>query len=141
MWIVFQPAARARMPTLFINDILNFMKTAVILLCLGCSFGVGATTEVVELSAYDWARPRSGEMVVGLEPVAAVVHQLMQRPASQLIIRFPGGDEGSLWAQELRAWLISLGIGSDRIRVSPGSPREDVMELAVRPDQGAEATP
>jgi len=116
------------------------MKRVVVLMCLMYSFGVRAA-DVVELSAADWARPRSGEVVVGLEPVAEVVHQLMQQPASQLIIRFPGGDEGSLWAQELRAWLISLGISSNRIRVVPGSPREDVVELAVRPDEGTEAIP
>lgn len=116
---------------------LGSMKRAAILLGLGCSFGAGAAAEVVELSAYDWARPRSGEMVARLEPVAVVVQQIMEQPAGQLIIRFPGGDEGSLWAQELRAWLVSLGIGSDRIRVLPGSPREDVMELAVQPGAGA----
>jgi hypothetical protein len=82
------------------------------------------------LSAEMWARPRSGKAVLAMPPVRKVVHSLLNTPGSHLLIRYPGGDEGSIWAEELQGWLISLGIEPRLIEMHPGStPGQIELEL------------
>lgn len=92
-----------------------------------------ATTadRVYALDASLWARPRSGEAVAGLAPVREAVQELLGRPGSRLAIRYPGGEEGGLWAQELRDWLVALGVEPELLLMQPGLGRDDLIELQV----------
>lgn len=83
------------------------------------------------LTAGEWAVPRSGAGVLGMKAVAQAMRQLDARSGSRLVIRYPGGDEGSLWASELQAWLVSLGLASQRIERVPGSGSRQRIELSV----------
>lgn len=85
------------------------------------------------LSAAEWARPRQGEWLVAHPALSAAIGSLQQSPASQLQLRYPGGDEGVLWAEELQAWLVALGVESARIELLPGSGGERVIQLEVVP--------
>lgn len=78
------------------------------------------------LTAEMWARPRSGKAVLAMPPVRAAVQGLIRMPGSHLLIRYPGGDEGSIWAEELQSWLISLGIEPTLIEIRPGSTPEQI---------------
>ena len=49
----------------------------------------------------------------------------------RIFIRHPRGEEGVLWAEELRGWLVALGIPSADIALNPESSRIDAIELAV----------
>ena len=83
------------------------------------------------LTAEMWARPRSGTAVAEMLPIRNAVRQLLATPAGRLLIRYPGGDDGSIWAQELQAWLVSLGVGPALISMRPGSGQPDQIELQV----------
>lgn len=83
-------------------------------------------TDLYILNAEMWARPRSGQAVLAMPPVRAVVQKLVQTEGSHLLIRYPGGDEGSIWAEELQGWLISLGIEPTLIEMRPGSTAEQI---------------
>jgi len=84
------------------------------------------------LSAERWARPRSGESVAAMPAVRESVQALLSAPeTSTLVIRYPGGEEGSLWAEELHVWLISLGIDAALMDLRPGSSRSDQIELFI----------
>jgi len=48
-----------------------------------------------------------------------------------LIVRYPGGEVGMLWASELKGWLISLGLSSERIDTQAGSLNHNELELHV----------
>ena len=86
------------------------------------------------IDAEFWAAPRSGEAVVAEPALRTAIDTLMFREeSSRLLIRYPGGETGQLWAQELRAWLIALGIPSSRIDTQPGGPRDDQLLLTVVP--------
>lgn len=84
-----------------------------------------------QLSAVEWAQPRHGEWLVRQPALSAAVNALQQQPDSHLLIRYPGGDEGVLWADELQAWLVALGVASSRIERLPGSGSADHIELEV----------
>ncbi len=106
------------------------MKPFLYLLLLTWFLDAGAAQVI---TAADWARPRSGDALVAEPALAASVDALLATPDSILLIRHPGGDEGALWASELEAWLVALGIASDRIERVPGSRSGDQLELEVRP--------
>jgi hypothetical protein len=83
------------------------------------------------LDGNDWARPRHGEWLAAHPPLVAAIDTLQQTPHSILQLRYPGGDEGALWVGELQAWLIALGLESDRIEILPGSSVDGAIQLEV----------
>ena len=94
-----------------------------------------AWAETVQvITADDWARPRSGESLVQMPALKRTVREYLDEGDGRerrIVIRHPRGEEGVLWAEELRGWLIALGIPSDDVVVSPESTRVDAIELAV----------
>ena len=46
-------------------------------------------------------------------------------------LRYPGGEEGEFWVQQLADWLVSLGIPSDRLVAIPGSGAGDSIKFAL----------
>jgi len=85
--------------------------------------------EVEVLGAEMWARPRTGARVAAMPPVKKAVRRLLASSDTRLIILYPGGEEGSLWAEELQVWLIALGIDAELIDLRPGSKEVDQIEL------------
>jgi hypothetical protein len=86
------------------------------------------------ITADEWARPRSGESLVQMPALKRTVRDYLSHTderGQRILIRHPRGEEGVLWAEELRGWLIALGIPSADITVSPESTRIDAIELAV----------
>lgn len=87
--------------------------------------------EVWTLTSADWARPRHGEWLVEHPSLSAALSSLHQTRDGMLQVRYPGGDEGALWAGELQAWLIALGVESKRIELLPGSGGANAIQLEV----------
>jgi len=83
------------------------------------------------LEGETWARPRSGEAVLQMPAVGAAVRAWQQRPGARIVLRYPGGEEGALWAGELRDWLVALGVASADIASVPGGLRADALILEV----------
>ncbi len=83
------------------------------------------------LTAKEWAVPRSGAALLSMPPVRAAMRELDSAPQAHLRVRYPGGDEGTLWAHELQGWLVALGLASTRIELVPGSRRADALGLEV----------
>ncbi|MGM0593306.1 MAG: hypothetical protein ACQETD_02120 [Pseudomonadota bacterium] len=102
-----------------------------VLLVLLLLTGSQTMAESWSISASEWARPRHGDWLVRQPALVATVEQLQAQPTAFVQLRYPGGDEGVLWAEELHSWLVALGVGSDRIDVVPGSGAADRIELRV----------
>lgn len=103
---------------------------------LACAFSAAASDYQWIISADEWVRPRDGARVAGLAPLRDSVAKWMREPDQRLVIRYPGGEEGVLWADELRDWLVALGVPSAQVELMPGYPRADAMAVAVRPAGG-----
>ncbi|MEJ2643419.1 MAG: hypothetical protein P8180_00565 [Gammaproteobacteria bacterium] len=101
----------------------------VLLLCVAAS-ARGADPHYA-ISIDDWARPHDGRAVVHMQPLAQAVQTLTRVPHAVLVINYPGGEQGSLWAHELRSWLVALGVPSRRLQLAPGSQREDALDIQV----------
>ena len=89
------------------------------------------TARIFVLTADEWARPRSGEVIVEFDAVRAAVGYWDRAENAIMVIRHPGEDSGELWAAELRDWLISLGVPSDYILMVGGSQAADEIRLVV----------
>lgn len=102
----------------------------------GISSGANADSEArfetrFEIGAEQWARPRSGKRVVAYKSLQGLVHHLDQRATAVVNITYAGGDEGQLWAEELRGWLVALGIPGDQIKLRTGLQYRDRLMLEI----------
>lgn len=89
------------------------------------------SVRIYTLSADEWARPRTGEVIPQFTALRSAVNYWSKDGGKAIIIRYPGEDTGELWAAELRDWLISLGIPSDNILLSSGIQEPDEIKLEV----------
>lgn len=107
------------------------MRSTITALCL--LLAVPSTSLAAEyyLEADDWARPRSGEAVRQMPGLREATREWMSSSGAVLTIRYAGGDDGTLWAEEVRDWLVALGIASSALRVEPGGSDEGRLELVV----------
>ena len=102
----------------------------IMLICMA----VSSAESVQIITADDWARPRSGESLVQMRALKRTVRDYLSQNdegGQRILIRHPRGEEGVLWAEELRGWLVALGVPSADISVSPESTRIGAIELAV----------
>lgn len=105
-------------------------KVAVSLILLVLS-GLANAAPVYILNVAEWAGPKDGSRILQMDGVGAAVREMDAQQDSRLLLRYPGGDEGSLWVQELRSWLLALGVEPGRIETRPGSPAPDIIEMEV----------
>ena len=85
----------------------------------------------------DWDQVRSAVSVLQLPALQRAVSQYELTPNSNMVIRYPGGDDGSAWAVELRNWLVSLGVSLDVIELQPGSGVPQAISIEIEPHSAA----
>lgn len=84
------------------------------------------------LDGAEWARPRSAEAVTAMPTVRDAVRAWGQTPGAELVVRHPSGEAGLLWGEELRAWLVALGVPGDAVVLAVGGGLEDEIELTLQ---------
>jgi len=115
----------------FCLSILLFIATS------GSGFAVDA---VYKLTHEQWSVPRTAETILAMPALSRAMQDFQATNNARLLIQYPGGDRGSVWAQELRSWLISLGVPSTDLEMIPGSANVDVIELEIV-SGGQQSTP
>lgn len=83
------------------------------------------------LNADSWARPRDGQSVSQMAPLPEVIRQWSEDTTQRLVIHYPGGEEGQLWAYELSSWLVALGVPKNRQELVAGSQQADRIEIEL----------
>lgn len=81
---------------------------------------VQAAERLYTVSAEEWARPRQGDLLVTYPGLNEAIQEWNQHQSGRIQIRHPSGEEGILWAEELRDWLVALGVPSNLIETVPG---------------------
>ena len=77
--------------------------------------------------------PRNVETIIQMPALANAMAELQATRGGRLVIRYPGGDAGTLWMNELHSWLVSLGVSSTDMERVPGSANSQVIELEIMP--------
>lgn len=90
-----------------------------------------AQENVFILSSAQWNVPRTTQSVIGMPAIRQAVKAYEETPLATIQLRYAGGDEGTLWANELRSWLVALGIASADIDLLPGAKQTDQLEIRV----------
>jgi hypothetical protein len=96
------------------------MKPVIILLLLFLVLPVNAEQKAWVVTADQWQRPRHGERLVQFRGLADGMRYWIAHPGYKVLIRYPGGEVGQLWSQELKDWLVALGIPAERIQMAAG---------------------
>jgi hypothetical protein len=111
----------------------GFMPGLIALLyCFSWPLPVTAQEQnVFILSSSEWNVPRTTETILAMPALQKTIQAYRISREGQIQIRYPGGDEGTLWANELRSWLVALGIASKHIDLLPGSRDPGQLELEV----------
>lgn len=84
------------------------------------------------LYAEQWDMRRSGDKILALPVLRKVVNAWLEDRTKFIEIQYPGGEEGEFWVQELTDWLVSLGIPSEHMIITPGSGGDDMIKFALR---------
>lgn len=95
------------------------------------SGALSAEPQQWSLGADTWARPRDGLVVTQMSPLPEVVAGWSEDTSQRLIIRYPGGENGQLWAYELRSWMVSLGVPLENQELVAGSEQAGQIELEL----------
>jgi len=95
------------------------------------SVNVAADDFNVALRAETWDIPRHGEALLKVPELSSVMQKWMLDPQQKIELRYPGGEEGELWVEELKDWFVSLGVPSNAIQLSPGSKAEDIINIVL----------
>ncbi len=114
--------------------LLSPMCLAIVLMITSVSFVKPALANSIRnfnLSAELWARPRSGAVIPQMEPLKLAISYWETGTDALIILSYPGEDSGEIWAAELKDWLISLGVPSQNILLSPGFQVEDEIRILV----------
>lgn len=103
------------------------------LLLLNCVLSINAYAQAdsVELRAETWDISRHGEVLLNVSELSTIVKRWMENTQQKIELRYPGGEEGELWVEELKGWLVSLGVPSNVILLSPGSDAEDIINMVL----------
>ena len=101
------------------------------------SASASASESVEVITADEWARPRSGASLVQMPALKRTVRGYLEKQSEtqggqRILIRHPRGEEGVLWAEELRGWLVALGVPAADIELTADSARVDAIELEVK---------
>lgn len=90
-----------------------------------------AEQAVAELGPEFWFTPRHGDVIAGRADIGMAVKHLLGEPEAYLVLRYPETESGELWGQELQAWLVSLGVVSDRIELQPDAQRLESLQVVL----------
>lgn len=77
-----------------------------------------------------WSVPRHASQILQQPPLVEAVRILGQKTGARLILVHPAGETGEVWGQELRLWLVALGLESDRILLRAGA-ADQLVEVLV----------
>lgn len=78
-----------------------------------------------------WDLVKQGEQILKMPVMQEVVRTWSMQPNQAIELRYPGGEEGELWVEELKDWLISLAIPSKYLHSVAGSGDVDVIIIRI----------
>lgn len=97
------------------------MRLTFALLISLASVNVGAQTW--EIAPEFWLSPRNGDSVLQNPQLRAGMNMYLRAPESKVRVHYQKRDESTAQAEELRGWLIALGIEADRIVLMDDNPQ------------------
>lgn len=105
-----------------------------LLLLIACLVPLVGWAERFAIPPSFWLTPRSGSAVLEQPAVAQAVRLWLDRPRGRLLLYHARDDEALAQAEELRGWLIALGVDGARIELAPDGGVDRTMWIEVTPE-------
>ena len=83
------------------------------------------------LTDEQWDLVKRGDQLLTTPVIQQAIEAWSLQRGQMIELRYPGGEEGELWVEELKDWLISLAIPSKYLFVVPGSGKADVIIIKI----------
>ena len=83
------------------------------------------------LTRPQWPQHANGHNIAALPAVTEALRRFKENGKITIVIRYPGGDPGRQWADELYGWLVSFGIPTRYLELEPGSGGADRLVVGV----------
>ncbi|MCK5002291.1 MAG: hypothetical protein KAJ92_03470 [Gammaproteobacteria bacterium] len=84
-----------------------------------------------KLTEEQWDLVKQGEQLLEMPVLQQLVDAWSLQQGQAVELRYPGGEEGELWVEELKDWLISLAIPSKYLFAVAGSGEADVIIIKI----------
>lgn len=105
-------------------------KSAVIAVILSLFCATQCVAQTFTLPAEFWLSPRSGQAVRAEPQLQQAFAAFAQSDRTRLRLHHQKRDESIAQAEELRAWLIALGLEAERIEMTEDNPI-DAIKLEI----------
>lgn len=106
----------------------RFARQTILLLVFAVSLPVQAS-EAVTVSTEQWARVRRAGDVVAIPGLAPRLANWNETGKQVITIGYEGGETGQVWAEQLRNWLVAMGIPQDSIRFEGGASSPGTIKM------------
>jgi len=115
------------------------VKQLLILLSVSLSLLLSSITNAIEtreqrINLSEWPQYDNGPNIAALPQVKEIFSGFDEQPGDQIIIRYPGGNEGVKWAEKMRDWFISFGVPASYLKLETGSGASDQLLLILVSD-------
>jgi len=84
-----------------------------------------------KLTEEQWDLVKQGDQLLKMPVMTQMVEAWGQQQGQGIELRYPGGEEGELWVEELMDRLISLAIPSKYLSAVAGSGEADVIIIKI----------
>ena len=84
-----------------------------------------------KLTEEQWDLVKRGDQLLKMPVMMQMVDAWLQQQGQGIELRYPGGEEGELWVEELMDRLISLAIPSKYLFAVAGSGEADVIIIKI----------
>lgn len=91
-----------------------------------------AAKNYLVITGEQWSAPKNVDTILALPALQTILTKIFKEKNLELLIRYPRGEVGILWATELKAWLVALGLDSGRMVLQAGSHNANEIELITR---------
>lgn len=95
---------------------------------------VAAGAEAYTVPAQFWVDTRSGASVLAQPAIAHAVQRFLGQPRARLVLQHARGDESTAHAEELRGWLIALGLEAGRIELAETAGVDRAVKIEIVPE-------
>lgn len=126
IWI---PISNESIPLLYIKSSLSaFLLTSMLFSAAAMADRKPTTASI---TAEQWELAREGARVAAIPQLGSVVRSWSSASDKLIEIQYPGGEEGEIWVNEIKSWLVSLGVASRYLMTVPGSGQADVIRFQL----------
>lgn len=110
----------------------QFVSTIIVfclLLVARSALAVESEEQIIRRS--EWPTYVNGSSVSALPQVRRILGQFDENDRMNIIIHYPGGEQGTAWARQLYDWFVSYGVPIRYLKMELGSGAGDQLRVVL----------